>query len=197
MNERLSLYFSESGFKIQWVDDTHALGIFSSPSTGTVPWFVVGPTRCGGFLCSGDPGLMHWVHRSHTQLVPEAVGVHHGLLPLERLFRLGKLAFPWLGVETLLCESSRFLIALDRKWGTFCVRSGSRCVAGQESVPALRFVCLGAGQNTCKCPGAAWNPQVGPQAPGTLTLQAQGSAIPDVSLQQRALTKSLRFFLGI
>ncbi|NXM76124.1 R3HC1 protein, partial [Serilophus lunatus] len=26
--------FHESGFKIQWVDDTHALGIFSSPSTG-------------------------------------------------------------------------------------------------------------------------------------------------------------------
>ncbi|NWT28554.1 R3HC1 protein, partial [Cardinalis cardinalis] len=27
--------FHESGFKIQWVDDTHALGIFSSLSTGT------------------------------------------------------------------------------------------------------------------------------------------------------------------
>ncbi|XP_066423333.1 R3H and coiled-coil domain-containing protein 1 [Molothrus aeneus] len=27
--------FHESGFKIQWVDDTHALGIFSSPSTAS------------------------------------------------------------------------------------------------------------------------------------------------------------------
>ncbi|NXG53668.1 R3HC1 protein, partial [Psilopogon haemacephalus] len=27
--------FQESGFKIQWVDDTHALGIFSSPSTAS------------------------------------------------------------------------------------------------------------------------------------------------------------------
>lgn len=30
----LSFHFSESGFKIQWVDDTHALGIFSSLSAG-------------------------------------------------------------------------------------------------------------------------------------------------------------------
>lgn len=89
---------------------------------------------------------MHWAHRSHAQLMPEAVRVHHSLLPLcfslKRLLRLGKLEFPWLGVEILLCESSRFLIALDNNWGTFCVRSDSRCVAGQESVSALRFVFL-------------------------------------------------------
>lgn len=32
------LHCSESGFKIQWVDDTHALGIFSSLSAGGELW---------------------------------------------------------------------------------------------------------------------------------------------------------------
>ena len=51
----LSFHFSESGFKIQWVDDTHALGIFSSLSAGSVTRFVAvieGPAELLGFLCS-------------------------------------------------------------------------------------------------------------------------------------------------
>lgn len=51
----LSFHFSESGFKIQWVDDTHALGIFSSLSTGSVTRSaaaIQGPAELLGFLCS-------------------------------------------------------------------------------------------------------------------------------------------------
>uniref|UniRef100_A0A8C5TDI0 R3H domain and coiled-coil containing 1 n=1 Tax=Malurus cyaneus samueli TaxID=2593467 RepID=A0A8C5TDI0_9PASS len=40
------LDFHESGFKLQWVDGTHALGIFSSLSTGILGW-IWGPF--GGF----------------------------------------------------------------------------------------------------------------------------------------------------
>ena len=42
----LSFHFSESGFKIQWVDDTHALGIFSSLSAGSVAGSVAVTEGC-------------------------------------------------------------------------------------------------------------------------------------------------------
>lgn len=58
----LSFHFSESGFKIQWVDDTHALGIFSSLSTGSVTRLAAATEGPAGvpLLSHSDPVLTRW-----------------------------------------------------------------------------------------------------------------------------------------
>ncbi|NXE28528.1 R3HC1 protein, partial [Ardeotis kori] len=92
--------FHESGFKIQWVDDTHALGIFSSPSAGSVTRLIrplIHATKQSKIKALQRPKLLHLAkERPQTdaavakRLVSRALGWKHkqqgasgseGLLP--------------------------------------------------------------------------------------------------------------------
>ncbi|KFO90748.1 R3H and coiled-coil domain-containing protein 1, partial [Buceros rhinoceros silvestris] len=86
--------FHESGFKIQWVDDTHALGIFSSPSAASqalgrrYPSLKIRPlihaTKQSKIKALQRPKLLHLVkERPQTdtavakRLVSRALGLKH------------------------------------------------------------------------------------------------------------------------
>lgn len=134
----LSLHFSESGFKIQWVDDTHALGIFSSLSTGRVTWFMFNGTMellrsliihsapaltCVELVCQGQSWfvVMFFPHASNL-----------------KGFSSWRSWNSVVGVEMLLCQSSRFVTGLDGHQGTSCIESDSCCVSSNESVLLLQ-----------------------------------------------------------
>ncbi|KAI1236293.1 hypothetical protein IHE44_0001574 [Lamprotornis superbus] len=53
---RIFCSYQKKGFDIKWVDDTHALGIFSSPITGTAPGSAGDGQRVGIPLLQPDPG---------------------------------------------------------------------------------------------------------------------------------------------
>lgn len=62
------LFGRKKGFDIKWVDDTHALGIFSSPITGTAPGSAGDGQRGGIRLLQPDPGLRADFARGHAAL---------------------------------------------------------------------------------------------------------------------------------
>lgn len=113
INQYSSIVFfhcSESGFKIQWVDDTHALGIFSSLSAGGELW--------GSWCC---------VCRTRV-LLP------HTLLLCTSNLSICKAC----SVVALLCKTNRFLIGLGNYHGICCIES--HCIAGSAFVTSVFIV---------------------------------------------------------